>query len=99
MNDPKSKSITNTDQSTDVTNQERNLLDESMENSSTDDNDNLRRSKIDDKDEDGTPLNEGGGNHVSGDDLDIPGADLDDDDEAIGEEDEENNSYSEADTE
>jgi len=33
-------------------------------------------------------------NHMSGDDLDIPGAELDDNDEAIGEEDEENNYYS-----
>jgi len=31
---------------------------------------------------------------VSGDDLDIPGAELDDEQEAIGSEDEENNSYS-----
>ena len=31
---------------------------------------------------------------VSGDDLDIPGAELDDADEAIGNEDEENNGYS-----
>ncbi len=31
---------------------------------------------------------------VSGEDLDIPGAELDDDDEAIGSEDEENNYYS-----
>ena len=31
---------------------------------------------------------------ISGEDLDIPGAELDDDDEAIGSEDEENNHYS-----
>jgi hypothetical protein len=31
---------------------------------------------------------------VSGDDLDIPGAELDDEDEAVGSEDEENNYYS-----
>jgi hypothetical protein len=31
---------------------------------------------------------------VSGEDLDIPGSELDDDDEAIGSEDEENNHYS-----
>lgn len=34
----------------------------------------------------------------SGSDLDIPGSELDDDEEAIGEEDEENNSYSSSDT-
>lgn len=33
-------------------------------------------------------------NDVSGGDLDIPGAELDDEDELIGEEDEENNYYS-----
>jgi len=33
-------------------------------------------------------------NDVSGEDLDIPGAELDDDEEAIGSEDEENNYYS-----
>jgi hypothetical protein len=33
-------------------------------------------------------------NHLSGDDLDIPGADLDDQEEKIGNEDEENNYYS-----
>ena len=32
--------------------------------------------------------------HLPGDDLDIPGSELDDADEAIGEEDEENNYYS-----
>ena len=31
---------------------------------------------------------------ISGDDLDVPGAELDDDNEAIGSEDEENNYYS-----
>jgi hypothetical protein len=31
---------------------------------------------------------------LSGDDLDVPGSELDDDDEKIGEEDEENNYYS-----
>jgi hypothetical protein len=40
-------------------------------------------------------LNEGGlGTDVSGDDLDVPGTEIDDDNEAIGEEDEENNPYS-----
>jgi len=37
---------------------------------------------------------EGFGKEVSGDDLDVPGADQDDDEETIGEEDEENNGYS-----
>ena len=59
------------------------------------DDENLREAALDSTDEDGTPLNEGSfDKNVSANDLDIPGADLDDDDEKIGEEDEENNDYS-----
>lgn len=55
----------------------------------------LSEAALDDTDEDGDPLNEEGfGEEVSGDDLDVPGADQDDSDEEIGEEDEENNEYS-----
>lgn len=55
----------------------------------------LSEASLDNRDEDGTPLNEKGfGRDLSGEDLDVPGADEDDDDEAIGEEDEENNEYS-----
>jgi hypothetical protein len=59
------------------------------------DDENLRKAALDETDDDGAPLNEAGFNkNISPDDLDIPGADLDDSDEAIGEEDEENNDYS-----
>ncbi len=59
------------------------------------DDQNLRKAALDETDDDGAPLNEAGFNkNISPDDLDIPGADLDDSDEAIGEEDEENNDYS-----
>ena len=55
----------------------------------------LLDSALDNTDEDGAPLNEGSfGRDLSGDDLDVPGADEDDADEEIGEEDEENNEYS-----
>jgi len=55
----------------------------------------LDEAALDSTDDDGDPLNEGSfGRDVSGDDLDVPGADEDDADEAIGEEDEENNEYS-----
>ena len=47
---------------------------------------------LDNTDEDGELLNVQ--NDVSGDDLDIPGTELDDADEATGNEDEENNTYS-----
>ncbi len=46
--------------------------------------------KVDDTDEDGDKLNDA-------DDLDVPGSELDDDNEDIGEEDEENNYYSQSD--
>jgi len=52
---------------------------------------------LENTDEDGEPLNEA--IEQSGEDLDVPGAEDDDENEAIGEEDEENNLYSEADTE
>ena len=59
------------------------------------DDQNLRKAALDETDKDGAPLNEDGFNkNISPDDLDIPGAMLDDADEAIGEEDEENNDYS-----
>ena len=48
-------------------------------------------------DEEGNVLDENEAkpeNDLAGEDLDIPGAELDDDDEKIGEEDEENNYYS-----
>jgi hypothetical protein len=55
----------------------------------------LNKAALDSTDNDGTPLNEGSfGSDVSGDDLDIPGADEDDADEEVGDEDEENNEYS-----
>ncbi len=82
----------------DVSPEERNLLDDSIENSMRPDAENLKRSSLDVTDDDGDPLNvESHGE--SGEDLDIPGAELDDQDEILGEEDEENNGYSEADTE
>jgi hypothetical protein len=59
------------------------------------DDQNLRRAALDDTDEDGTPLNEESFNkNVTASDLDLPGTELDDENESIGEEDEENNDYS-----
>lgn len=79
---------------------ERSVLDDAFSIGDSREEDQLRRSELDSTDEDGTPLNEKTSeNDLVGDDLDVPGASLDDADEAIGEEDEENNSYSQADTE
>ena len=64
------------------------------------DTDNLNRSKLDNTDLDGELLNEvTSTQNVDGNDLDVPGAEFDDANEAIGEEDEENNVYSMPDTE
>ncbi len=58
----------------------------------TTDEDNLRMSALDNTDEDGDPLNES--KDFTGNDLDVPGSEDDDLNEGMGEEDEENNSYS-----
>ena len=56
------------------------------------DDEALKSSQLDSTDDEGLGLNEKNG--LTGSDLDVPGAELDDDNESIGEEDEENNSYS-----
>ena len=61
----------------------------------TRDEDNLLRANMDNTDAEGESLNEKGfGDERAGRDLDIPGSELDDRNEKIGEEDEENNDYS-----
>ena len=83
-----------------ITPEEKRLLDEMMEKDVTGDNLNLKRSELDHTDEDGDLLNEeSSADDISGEDLDIPGSEDDDEMEEIGEEDEENNGYSQADTE
>lgn len=85
--------------SNDITADEKELLDNAGGIIDPDDQ-QLKRSQLDTVDMDGTPLEElSGAADLSGSDLDIPGSELDDDRETIGEEDEENNSYSQADTE
>jgi hypothetical protein len=80
------------DPETDVTDEERELLSRTDESMSSIDDEDRRKLMLDNKDLDGDSLNEK--NDVSGSDLDIPGANEDDTDEEVGEEDEENNSYS-----
>lgn len=59
------------------------------------DDENLREAALDNRDDDGEELNEDSfKNNISPSDLDIPGEELDDANENIGEEDEENNDYS-----
>ena len=79
---------------------ERELLDESFETGISGDELNLKKAALDHTDNDGELLNEeSSADDISGHGLDIPGEADDDADELIGEEDEENNGYSEADTE
>jgi len=80
------------DKQTNVDSIERNLLQKSAESMSTGDDEQLNRAALDRTDEDGDLLNEKINN--SGSDLDVPGSEEDDANEEIGEEDEENNSYS-----
>ena len=96
VNNPKPDEEMNAD----VSPEERALLDQSIDNGLSQDNTNLTRAILDNEDQDGVLLN-GASNFAdfSGDELDVPGAELDDENEMLGEEDEENNSYSQADTE
>jgi hypothetical protein len=75
-----------------VSKQEADLLKRTSESMSTEDDLDLKNAGLDNADFEGTPLNEKIG--LSGRDLDVPGSEDDDINEDIGEEDEENNSFS-----
>ncbi|HEV3412454.1 MAG TPA: hypothetical protein VG101_08245 [Puia sp.] len=82
-----------------VTPEERADLASAGRDDGGEDEETLRTGLLDSTDDDGTPLNEksfgeGRNDDLSADDLDVPGADDDDRDEASGDEDEENNDYS-----
>lgn len=95
MPDPNKKQEETPD--TDITAEERALLDAAGED---DEERGLHRAELDHTDDDGELLNEeSSATDKTGRDLDVPGSNDDDDMEDIGEEDEENNSYSQADTE
>ncbi len=81
-----------TDKRTNVSLIDRDLLQRSSESMATLDDEQLNNSALDNTDEDGESLNED--TNLSGSDLDVPGSEDDDINEEIGEEDEENNSYS-----
>jgi len=79
----------------DVTEDDRRLLDQSEQGMADGDEAALINSALDNEDDDGDKLNEDGfEDDMTGGDLDIPGAEDDNADENIGEEDEENNYYS-----
>jgi hypothetical protein len=79
----------------DVSAEERSTL-ANIDNTRADSEDEvLSEVELDNVDDDGTPLNEKSSRRdLAGDDLDVPGSEDDDADEALGEEDEENNDYS-----
>ena len=81
-----------TDKNLNVSNSERDLLQRSSESMATLDDEQLNKGDLDNTDDEGEMLNER--SDRSGRDLDIPGSEDDDANEKIGEEDEENNSYS-----
>jgi len=82
------------DNEADVTAEDLQILDATESNMPTTDAANLQQSILDAVDDDGDPLNEAAPGDISGADLDVPGSEDDDRDEALGEEDEENNYYS-----
>ena len=77
----------------DIPKEDKELLKQADERMPTEDEERLKNATVDDSDNEGELLNEKS-NARSGRDLDTGGAELDDQNEAIGEEDEENNSYS-----
>jgi hypothetical protein len=80
------------DEETDVTEEEKELLEQSENSMGTEDDEDRRKATLDNTDNEGVLLNEQ--NDQSGEDLDVPGSEDDDENEELGEEDEENNSYS-----
>jgi hypothetical protein len=80
------------DNTTNVSKEEKKALRDASEKMPDEDEENLEKAQLDKQDEDGELLNEK--TNLSGSDLDIPGSEEDDFNEEIGEEDEENNSYS-----
>lgn len=81
------------DNKSNVSDSERDLL-ERADRPLNDEDRDLQKTALDNTDDDQEALNEPGTALDMGQDLDVPGSELDDDDENIGEEDEENNSYS-----
>lgn len=83
------------DPASDVSRLEKDQLREAANFRGTEDEVSLRKASLDSRDMEGARLNERGfGQEISGKDLDVPGSEADDANESIGEEDEENNSYS-----
>jgi hypothetical protein len=79
----------------DITRNDKTMLETADNYHATQDEDQLRKANMDNTDFEGERLNEAGfGDEQTGADLDVPNSETDDANENIGEEDEENNSYS-----
>jgi hypothetical protein len=81
-----------TDDTSNVSRHEKRMLNQT-DRPLTDETLDLKKTALDQTDGE-DPLNESGVAMDMGEDLDVPGSELDDDNEELGEEDEENNSYS-----
>jgi len=92
LDDPEEQDEVSNQFNANVTKDERKVLDDAAKKINTPDQKNLDSAALDQYDEDGELLNEK--TNKSGSDLDVPGSELDDANEEIGEEDEENNPYS-----
>ena len=92
LDDPEEQDEVSNQFNANVTKDERKVLDDAAKKINSPDQKNLDSAELDQYDEDGDLLNEK--TNKSGSDLDVPGSELDDANEEIGEEDEENNPYS-----
>ena len=92
VDDEDDETIINMGTEADISSTERRILRAANERMPTEDEERLTRATLDNTDNEGDQLNEK--IKRTGSDLDIPGSEYDDRNEAIGEEDEENNSYS-----
>lgn len=82
----------------DITEEDLELIGNKYRDMDGGEDEEMGNTALDDTDEDGTRLNEASGKRTkTGQDLDVPGSELDDANEDIGEEDEENNYYSRSD--
>jgi hypothetical protein len=90
--DPADDTLMSMGNESDVPREEKAALEGTEDVQNTSDDNDLRRTSLDTRDEEGARLNESFDR--TGGDLDVPGAEQDDADEDIGEEDEENNPYS-----
>lgn len=81
-----------TEENSNVTKAERDLL-KKTDRPLTDEDRDLEKAELDETDDE-DQLNERSNPKDMGEDLDVPGSELDDEEEELGEEDEENNPYS-----